>query len=1739
ETPKAENDSLTLDLSDTEKYYNFIDVINAEKTELHSEDSLILDMASEEKAEEKVEEKVEEPALVKEEVLEIENEIKLNKSETKIMLEMSSYEINTKEAQDISFNVKLMSNSEKYDIFKDPFVEIIFPAEIEKVEVENVNVFYKNGIDIESYVVEKNSLGQNVLKLALSGVQSDYATGLIDGITVKFDASIETGKMVTNHKSNIMYRYSNEYANHIVYQENALDSEIIDIEFVGEEKLLKSTQVTDLDTNTVIIDSNNEDRKVEKIENKEKLNVHVDSTFINNYGKDINGIVIQGKTIDADIFETIQNEAAKSFKISGAITCNIANAEIYYSKMDGTELDSPEWTKDISGLESVKEFKIVLGEDEVMHHGDKIVVSYNLKIDDEIGYNEQITYKDIISYVIDGEKSKDTTILGIETEKKETSVEDLITYSLIKTDIEKPDSDVVIDIVNNNDISKIEGPIKDKDVPSISDVVEEQKPETINEVIPQEQPNVVEEKDDIVETDTVVENEQKTEDIPIIDTEVDPVAEDANMSDVLKVGTQVLISNNEITNGSINERQIAKVRVAMKNISDKPLTNVRLEGRTNNANIYYFDTFEMESDTTYEMATVGRYEEDTEGNHTSEIDEIPVINPGEEHIFEYQMVVKSLNDLSAEDKDFYGRISIQADGMKKADIETEKYKVEDADIELKLMTGNYEDINAMGIPAGTGFAYFTGGFKNISSQKMENIKMHFILPENMHMSQFNSYDETEVMKEYPSSNGSIVEIVIPEVESGMAYTTVLTVSVDQLPLDVREVYSTVELNIIANGKEYKGNEVTRRVYQVESDYDVSIESDSEGKTLKDGDNVRYTYTVKNIGSISQIKKFSMMLSSAVRPTAVTLYRQNGTVEEVEIDDSMLDASSNFVNTDYAIDPNEEVKIAVKAVYNAEDINSENDKVYAEVYSDNDLRVSTSIDPTVIKLDSQLYLSMQESLQAKEGDIDVNEDEREENVFYTEYYDASTDGDIEESNDIVEESSDYENIEDNSTDQPIEEVKIAETENVEETLMENNSIISKVEEPNYIEVYVDEDVSIKDYTQGKIANRNLPIGVIDEQVDVSEENAKNSIQGFVFIDKSGEGYLDSQDQFLEGIIVKLFNTSTNAIVKSIYTDERGRYEFENLEDGKYTVLFSYDKDRYEFIKDVPIEESSLIGSNVDQNRIIDDINYAISDSVAISKSKGANINLGLKEKDNFDFAIEGYIEKIGNDDCVYKLENGQKTLEIRKSDSRKDVNIQYKILLKNKGNINGLVNKISLELPEGANFDPESNPNWEQIGNKIVYKGASIGVTTDDDNSVVVNIKGKFKDLLKSEIKIEKTTPEKIIADSNLDNDTTIIELEIHKNIDILKIFIISIIITAMFVIVLLINKNNKKMVLRAIVFVYLLALILNILGNIAYGWNYENLKANGRYWNEPDDDDTVKDYNNHIQNWAIGWNAVGNRGFYNDSNHDGAETHYRIEQYMDNFYGAGNTRADLLNWNGKFVRDFSKARCNYCMQGSNVTYAGSYDNGYHGYRIVGAVDIGYNNGYYQWIYCLNGTRNGLLYDGGHTGGTWVETSDQAQTMAAVAWNADTNQYHVGNQTQAKQRYFYALRYMLNDNGFRDGNNMYNWNLNYSLGQGCNWISYTVDAISHHGDDKGVNYAKDMKYIDGYQQAFRAAYNANKTRYNQEFFGLGATKLKSNLASNLIENEKYSNYVNASGKTGKTYFVGPINLKIPAGTSSAP
>ena len=278
--PEENNSEITLDLGDSDKYFNFVNMISAEKKDLNSEETITLDMEEAEEKNEVIPETEESVEIVEtideevlpetteisnEEVLEIENEIVLNNSQTKVELEMSTYEFSTTEETEVNFNVKLMSNGEKYDLYKDPYVEIIFPTEMENVTVDNVNVLYKNGIDIDHYLVEKNELGENVLKLILTGTQEEYATGIIDGITISFDATMEISDLTTSKKTNIMYRYSNEYANHILYQEDGFDSENVEIGLIGENGILKSMVITDLDTNQILLNSFNKDRNIEDI----------------------------------------------------------------------------------------------------------------------------------------------------------------------------------------------------------------------------------------------------------------------------------------------------------------------------------------------------------------------------------------------------------------------------------------------------------------------------------------------------------------------------------------------------------------------------------------------------------------------------------------------------------------------------------------------------------------------------------------------------------------------------------------------------------------------------------------------------------------------------------------------------------------------------------------------------------------------------------------------------------------------------------------------------------------------------------------------------------------------------------------------------------------------------------------------------------------------------------------------------------------------------------------------------------------------------------------------------------------------------------------------------------------------------------------------------------------------------------------------------------------------------------
>ena len=108
---------------------------------------------------------------------------------------------------------------------------------------------------------------------------------------------------------------------------------------------------------------------------------------------------------------------------------------------------------------------------------------------------------------------------------------------------------------------------------------------------------------------------------------------------------------------------------------------------------------------------------------------------------------------------------------------------------------------------------------------------------------------------------------------------------------------------------------------------------------------------------------------------------------------------------------------------------------------------------------------------------------------------------------------------------------------------------------------------------------------------------------------------------------------------------------------------------------------------------------------------SNINLGLYKINGFDLAIEKYISNV-----TVTNAKGKQVTEFKRSDpiakveihsklfENSTVDIEYRIVVKNEGQIDGYANRIVDYLPEGLTFDQAKNPNWSLNGNELVYTG---------------------------------------------------------------------------------------------------------------------------------------------------------------------------------------------------------------------------------------------------------------------------------------------------------------------------------------------------------------------------------------------------------------------------------------------------
>lgn len=215
----------------------------------------------------------------------------------------------------------------------------------------------------------------------------------------------------------------------------------------------------------------------------------------------------------------------------------------------------------------------------------------------------------------------------------------------------------------------------------------------------------------------------------------------------------------------------------------------------------------------------------------------------------------------------------------------------------------------------------------------------------------------------------------------------------------------------------------------------------------------------------------------------------------------------------------------------------------------------------------------------------------------------------------------------------------------------------------------------------------------------------SLSGTIWIDTNENGQKDKTESFAKGIRVNL--QQSGETLKSTQTNTNGFYNFSNIEPGKYTVIFEYDGEKYGVTTyNQNDSNTSIVSKGIEVNK-----GKSTSNEIEISNFNIENINLGLVVKEKFNLAINKYVteavvnikgkvERFDFDDLdLAKIEIAAKDL------SKATVDLKYKMVIENKGNVEGYAVTINDYMPEGMTFDEDENEGWYLGKNGLLYNNS--------------------------------------------------------------------------------------------------------------------------------------------------------------------------------------------------------------------------------------------------------------------------------------------------------------------------------------------------------------------------------------------------------------------------------------------------
>ena len=1055
-----------------------------------------------------------------------EGDITLQETEAKIEMELDKTELSTEDVNELTLTLTLKTDAERYELFKNPIIEVEMPSNINELSIEGVNLLYKNGLSLDTWEIVTRENGNKVLRIKMSGAQSVYTPGIVQqGTTLVVYLKATVNKLTANTSETIKLTYTNEGSVRQAYVLEGKNAEEMLLTFVAKHGMLKGATAINNDLPTLV--GNSYEDEIDKIEiksNAEAQRVTITGTIVNNFEKDVKDVVIIGRIPfvgnmngkGEDLFSEFNTMLGTEIMTSGNLT------EVYYSTDGNADKDSETWTQDVSDISQYKSYKIVVKEG-TLKKGERVDFTYEIIAPEKLGYNLRSYAIYSVVYKLDNQELSGDCAIAILTEQKELEAEDM------------------------------------------------------------------------------------------------PTQEEAD---------------------TIYERQILRYTVVVTNTSNEVLTNIKLIGKAENANMYNWKYIETENYWGHDVYISRQLEEDIDGSRPQDEMIIERLAPGESATFEYQAIAKMLPEemIEGEEIEVYGLVTVISDDSSEKTIETIKNVVKDAKLEVRTGYAGTEDVEENDALTGGELKVY-GYIKNITNETLKNVELNIVVPKELLFEEgnriFGANDlEMQILN---LAENKIVKFTISELSPGESREVFLSTEVADYDLTIKEKMVTVSAYGNVSEETYYSNDYRKLTKQGETIIEHSWTSNVNKESLEHEEEVTLTFSIKNVGYMTA---GNIKISTDIEPgfRVVNVVLRNG------------DTELTYEQTEERILGNVHLGMG--------------EEIVLEI---------------TYKVDENYFLKDQESLNSK---ISVTQGLIEE--FETE---------------VISYKIHNENV------------TIKDVENKEE--VEDTEKPDEGKNPSDVPVE-DENINNEEPPAGEL---QTPENQIKPEVEQDKYTRTYLISGKVWLDSNKDG-INRNENGVQSVVVMLFKTTDKGnlttMVKQTVTDVNGAYTFTEVADGNYVVIFGYDTSLYNSTKyrvstATTSENSDAITKAVNINGS-NDI-YGITDMITINGAGAIDVDLGLVNRNEFDLSLEKYItsatvkNKEGTKTYKYEQEKNVK-LEIHsKYFKNSQIDITYKIIVKNTGEVDGYVNKIVDYVPNDMKFDNNKNTEWYygDDGN-LYYKG---------------------------------------------------------------------------------------------------------------------------------------------------------------------------------------------------------------------------------------------------------------------------------------------------------------------------------------------------------------------------------------------------------------------------------------------------